>query len=638
MKGGSSGLDGLGCIGRWVLISLMVWLCWLGQGGWGQVAETEEVYRLVPGDVVHISVLNDPSLSGEQVIGPDGFIRLPLVGAIPAAGLTLDELTERLQQSLARFIRRPRVVVTLKQFPLALRRVFVLGEVKNPGAYALPYGINPTILDAVALAGGFTDNADLTQVQVFQRDGRYRVCNLRDFQAGSAVINAGDLVWVPPAFVRVSVVGAVEKGGLLLVPVRATLLDALAVAGGPKDLSATVRVFRNGKELLAVPWSRLLQGEIPPLMLQDGDTVLASVPITTGVIVAGSVPRPGTYDLKGNVSVLGALALAGVSVEPGKPLRIRVLRQGQEVLSAVWQEATGPTKELEQPLQAGDTVLVEPIVVRVTLVGPVRKPGTYYLPAGSSVVDLLAKGEEVLPNADLSGAILLRKGESKPVDILSILWESDMTANVEVQDGDVLLIPVARKVWVTGAVLRPGAVEYQPRMTVVDAISAAGGPVSLDLADLSQVRIVSGDQVRIVNLEGGFRGGSLTTEMVKPGDVVLVPERAKAYIYGAVWKPGAVRVQEGDTVLTALSAAGGPLPDSRLDEARLVRLTEGKITLLKLDLGRALSRGDLSQSPTIQPGDVLYIPPRRRTQWDLTRVIGLTTSLATAVYYLSRTR
>jgi protein involved in polysaccharide export with SLBB domain len=143
------------------------------------------------------------------------------------------------------------------------------------------------------------------------------------------------------------------------------------------------------------------------------------------------------------------------------------------------------------------------------LVGPVRKPGSYLLPVGSTIVDLLAKGEEVLPNADLAGAYLLRKGESKPVDILALLWESETEANIELQDGDVLLIPAVRKVWVAGAVLRPGAVEYQPRMTVVDAISAAGGPISLDISDLSAVRIVSGNDVKVVNLEGAFQGGQL---------------------------------------------------------------------------------------------------------------------------------
>lgn len=619
---------------RWLVLVLVL----VSFGLWGGAQEEEEPYRLVPGDVINIVVLNDQSLSGEQVVGPDGFIRHPLVGAIKAAGLTLDELTERLQQALSRFIRRPRVTVTLKQFPVSVRRVYILGEVKNPGAYQIPPGVTPTIFDAVALAGGFTDNADLTQVRVFQRDGQSAVLNLREFQTTNSSISPGDLVWVPPAYVKVSVVGAVEKGGIYPIPVHGTLLDALAAAGGVKEPSATVRVFRSGTELLSIPWSELTSGSVPPVKLQEGDTILVSVPTIAGVVVAGAVARPGTYDMKGNITVLGALALAGASVEPGKPLQVRVMRQGQEVLKVLWQETSTPVKELAQPLQPGDVVLVEPMVLRATLVGPVRKPGSYLLPIGSTVVDLLAKGEEILPNADLAGAYLLRKGESKPVDLLSLLWESEMDVNLELQDGDVLLIPATRKVWVAGAVLRPGAVEYQPRMTVVDAISAAGGPISLDISNLSEVKIVSGNDVRVVNLEQAFRGGSVPTYPLKPGDVVLVPEKAKAYIYGAVLKPGSVWLQEGDTVLTALSNAGGPIADARLDEARLIRFVDGQAIVMKLDLGKALYRGDLSQAPVMQPGDVLYIPPRRRSQWDITRVIGITTSLATAIYYLSRTR
>jgi hypothetical protein len=51
-------------------------------------------------------------------------------------------------------------------------------------------------------------------------------------------------------------------------------------------------------------------------------------------------------------------------------------------------------------------------------------------------------------------------------------------------------------------------------------------------------------------------------------------------------------------------------------------------------LGKALSRGDLSQAPVMMPGDVLYIPPRRG-RWDIGRVAGIATGLATAIYYLS---
>lgn len=634
-------------------------MCWyrflcsilLALSPWGAAPATQQtdatqqadmaLYRLNPGDVLEVTVWGEPALSGERTVGPDGFIRMPMVGAVLAANLTLDELTERLQQALQKFLRKPRVTVSLKQFYPLFRRVYVLGAVKMPGTYVLPLGGIPTVFDAIALAGGFTQDADLERVQVFQKDGRgVNTYNLKNFRENTVIadnlaINPGDLVWVPPAFVQVGIVGAVEKGGIYPVPTRGTLLDALAAAGGVKEPSATVRVFRAGMEILSIPWQQLVDGSVPPISLQDGDTVLVSVKAITGVVVAGAVKNPGTFDIKGKATVLGALAMAGATTEPNRPMRVRVLRDGKEILQARWDSAT-PVKELGMELQSGDVVLAEPMMIRATLVGPVRRPGTYELPAGARLADLLSRGEEVLPTADLTSAMLIRKGENKPVDLIRLLWEGDLEEDAELRDGDILMLLAARQVWVVGAVQRPGTLDYRPRMTVMDAISAAGGPRDLTEADLSAVRLVSGGEVRLVNLEAAFKGGEVVLTPIKPGDIVIVPERAKAYIYGAVFKPGAVRVQPGDTVLTLLSDAGGPMPESRLNESVLIRLVNGQAVVMKLNLENALRRGDLSQAPVVQPGDVLYIPPKRRSEWDLSRIAGVASSLALAVYYLSR--
>ncbi len=614
---------------------------------WGAAFATQQAdtaaYRLNPGDVLEVTVWGEPALSGERTVGPDGFIRMPMVGAVLAVDLTLDELTERLQKALQKFLRKPRVTVSLKQFYPLFRRVYVLGAVRMPGAYVLPLGGTPSVFDAIALAGGFAQDADLERVRVFKKDGRgantYDLRNFREdaVSADGLAISPGDLVWVPPAFVQVSVVGAVEKGGIYPVPTRGTLLDALATAGGVKEPLATVRVFRAGTELLSVPWQQLVEGSVPPMTLQDGDTVLVSVKATPGVVVAGAVQSPGTFEIKGKATVLGALEMAGATTEPGRPLRVRVLRDGKELLQVKWDSAT-PVKELGLELQSGDVVLAEPMLVRAILVGPVRRPGTYELPAGARIADLLSRGEEVLPTADLTSAVLIRKGESKPVDLTQLLWEGNLEEDEELQDGDILMLLSARQVWVVGAVQRPGTLDYRPRMTIMDAISVAGGPRDLVEADLSAVRLISNGKVQLVNLEGAFKGGEVVLLPVKPGDIVIVPERAKAYIYGAVFKPGTVRVQPGDTVLTLLSGAGGPMPESRLNESVLIRLVNGKAVVMKLNLENALRRGDLSQAPMVQPGDVLYIPPKRKSEWDLPRIAGAASSLALAVYYLSRSR
>jgi protein involved in polysaccharide export with SLBB domain len=627
---------------KWFAVLVLVVLVASAISTQTSVSQTEP-YRLNPGDQIQILVEDEPDLSGEVTVGPDGFIRLRLVGSIQAAGLTVDELAAQIEKALRQYLREPRVIVNLKQFTPLARRVYVMGAVKAPGAYPLPLAGPTTVFDAIMLAGGFSDNADWERVRVFRRDGQMFTVNLKNLQAGDltggGIVQPGDVIWVSPAYIVVNIVGAVQRSGLFSIPTKATLFDAIALAGGVSDPSANIRIFRGGIEMLSVSWSKLIAGEVPTLTLQENDTILVSVKDVSGVVVTGMVQRPGMFNLVGKVTLLGVLAMAGAPLSEQRPMRVRVLRQGQEFL-AVRIDAgmnASAVKELAMELQSGDIVAVEPLTVRVTLLGAVQKPGTYEIPIGSRVMDLLSQAGGLLPTANMSNVSLNRKGEVLTLN-LGKLWEGEMEQNPELQDGDLVLVPASQRIWVTGAVQRPGSFDYQPNMTVLDAISIAGGPRSLEEADLSAVKIVSGDTARTVNLEAAFRTGALSVEPIRPGDIIIVPERAKAYIFGAVARPGAIGVRTGDTVLTLISNAGGPLPDAKLDEVVLVRIVKDKPVVTKLNLTQAIQKGDLSQSPPVQPGDVLYISRKQRGGgWeDIARIIGLANSIAFLTYYLGR--
>jgi protein involved in polysaccharide export with SLBB domain len=627
---------------KWFAVLVLVVLVASAISAQTSVSQTEP-YRLNPGDQIQILVEDEPDLSGEVTVGPDGFIRLRLVGSIQAAGLTVDELAAQIEKALRQYLREPKVIVNLKQFTPLARRVYVMGAVKAPGAYPLPLAGPTTVFDAIMLAGGFSDNADWERVRVFRRDGQMLTVNLKNLQAGDltggGIVQPGDVIWVSPAYIVVNIVGAVQKSGLFPIPTKATLFDAIALAGGVSDPSANIRIFRGGIEMLSIPWSKLIAGEVPTLTLQENDTILVSVKDVSGVVVTGMVQRPGMFNLVGKVTLLGVLAMAGAPLSEQRPMRVRVLRQGQEFLSVRIDAGMNASavKELAMELQSGDIVAVEPLTVRVTLLGAVQKPGTYEVPIGSRVMDLLSQAGGLLPTANMSNVSLNRKGEVLTLN-LGKLWEGEMEQNPELQDGDLVLVPASQRIWVTGAVQRPGSFDYQPNMTVLDAISIAGGPRSLEEADLSAVKIVSGDTARTVNLEAAFRTGALSVEPIRPGDIIIVPERAKAYIFGAVARPGAIGVRTGDTVLTLISNAGGPLPDAKLDEVVLVRIVKDKPVVTKLNLTQAIQKGDLSQSPPVQPGDVLYISRKQRGGgWeDIARIIGLANSIAFLTYYLGR--
>lgn len=123
------------------------------------VAQTAD-YRLGAGDQLRITVFNEAELSGQYVVGSQGVIAYPLVGEVHAAGLTVLEFTQLLQDRLSEFIRQPNVSVEVANY----RPFFILGEVQRPGTY--PYSASLTVLNAVATAGGFTYRANRNRVYI----------------------------------------------------------------------------------------------------------------------------------------------------------------------------------------------------------------------------------------------------------------------------------------------------------------------------------------------------------------------------------------------------------------------------------------------------------------------------------------
>jgi polysaccharide biosynthesis/export protein len=126
--------------------------------------QTETAYVLGPGDVLQITVYDQPDLTGPYHISDGGTLAMPLLGVVPAQGLTLQQLQQELLQRLqAKVVKSPDVTLQVTEY----RPFFILGEVKNPGSY--PYVPDMTVLTAVALAGGFTFRASQTEVSVTRR-------------------------------------------------------------------------------------------------------------------------------------------------------------------------------------------------------------------------------------------------------------------------------------------------------------------------------------------------------------------------------------------------------------------------------------------------------------------------------------
>ncbi|MEW6442054.1 MAG: polysaccharide biosynthesis/export family protein [bacterium] len=124
-----------------------------------------EAYVIGPEDVLEISVWQNQDLSRTVTVRPDGKISLPLLSDLQAAGLTPQELKQEIASGIKPYVDAPEVSVIVQQINSS--RFFIQGEVNTPGVY--PLRSNVTLSQAVTLAGGFTEFAKKSKIQIFRK-------------------------------------------------------------------------------------------------------------------------------------------------------------------------------------------------------------------------------------------------------------------------------------------------------------------------------------------------------------------------------------------------------------------------------------------------------------------------------------
>jgi len=268
------------------LRSLALVLTLLSVSPAGVVAEE---YTLGPGDVLRISVWGQDDLSKEYQIAPEGSVSFPLIGKVPANGMTTAALAERLRALLEKdYLVNPQVAVTVREY--LSQKVHVMGEAEKPGLY---YLTGPTTLVELISKAGVSKTAG-REVLVVRAvaDAVAGSSNILRFdlgkmQAGDSnenlTVQRNDLVLIPKALARsFFVFGEVRKPGSYPFEKDINVLEAITIAGGLTDKAAAgrTRIIRNtskGQEILHVDVNDLLkrgQGEKGVRLLENDVVVV----------------------------------------------------------------------------------------------------------------------------------------------------------------------------------------------------------------------------------------------------------------------------------------------------------------------------------------------------------------------------
>ncbi len=164
------------------------------------VMPASEASSLGAGDVFEVRVYQEPDLSGVYRVAPDGTINFPLLGAVPVAGKTTNQVALDLERRLRDgYINHPQVSLFVKEYNS--KKIFVLGQVMRPGAFAFSDGMS--IVNAIADAGGFTRTASPNKTSVTRvLDGHETKLSVAAGDIGTGAsknftLSPGDIIYVP---------------------------------------------------------------------------------------------------------------------------------------------------------------------------------------------------------------------------------------------------------------------------------------------------------------------------------------------------------------------------------------------------------------------------------------------------------
>ena len=164
-------------------------------------------FTVQPGDVLQVTVYEEPELTTKARVASTGEIIVPLLGRVAVVGLTATQVQEKLTRLLAEdYLVNPQLQVFVESYQL--RNVFVTGAVNKPGSYAIPTEKPTTLLEALAMAGGVSERAAANSTRIIRmEDGQERAITVKvtdiikkGDKAKDVVVRPNDVIFIPESF------------------------------------------------------------------------------------------------------------------------------------------------------------------------------------------------------------------------------------------------------------------------------------------------------------------------------------------------------------------------------------------------------------------------------------------------------
>ncbi|MDR4507120.1 MAG: SLBB domain-containing protein [Candidatus Brocadiaceae bacterium] len=335
--------------------------------------------------------------------------------------------------------------------------------------------------------------------------------------------------------------------------------------------------------------------------------------------VYGEVKSPGKFMFEGEMTVSKAISEAGGITAEGIYGIIKVKRKQKDTYKykeiVIDLENNESYTNGDMPIDADDIVIVERNK-EFFIYGEVKNPGKFTLEENITVVKAISKAGGMTPNG-IHGRIVLKRKQKDKNDYKEILIdltnkkEERMSGDTLIQADDILVVERNKEFFVYGEVRSPGKFMFEREMTVLKAISEAGGITADGIYGVIKVkRKQNGTDTYkeiVIDLKNkeGYAKGDMTIE----ADDILVVERNKEFfVYGEVENPGKFTLEDNMTVLKAISIAGGLSKYGSSDKVKILRKRQQKAAYesIKVDVKDAL-KGQGNEDVLLEADDIVVV-------------------------------
>lgn len=564
-------------------------------------------YVVGPGDGLNVEIWGGSAAQRlQRVVDREGRLSLPEAGLVEVSGRTLGDVQRLVQGALRQQFRNIQADVSLAR--LRTVRVYVVGDVKNPGAYDVSSLSTP--LNAVLTAGGPTAGGSyrilrhMRGKQLVQEVDAYELI-LNGVRGDIKHLEPGDTIQVPPAGSDVTVEGMVRRPAIYELRSESNLAQVMAMAGGilPSGTYRHIVVER----IQAHQTRTMLSLDIPETGDEASSKALAGFKIENGdkiriapilpysdktVFLDGHVFRPGKYPFQAGMRISDLVRSYGDMLpEPARQyaevVRLNPPDFRPAILAFNLGSALDKKEDADLVLQPFDTVRVFSRfdfedAPTVEINGEVRDPGTHKTSGDLSLRDAIYLAGGLTPDADLSDAQVFRNVDGKAeffnVNLAQAL-AGDGTANLHLLPRDRVFVhrslikidpPTAS---IRGEVATPGRFLLAPGMTVSQLVMLAGGlkrSAYMGNADLERYAIENGERVSGSHQQidlASIVAGSAEDIPLKDGDVLTIRQvngfediGASVTVRGEVTYPGTYGVAAGERLSSVLRRSGGFSP------------------------------------------------------------------------------